>query len=113
MNIKLIRSLTLCIIFTSNKIKELLSKTKGKNYFNKETFTSINNPFYNLWGVTSDCINFIFIFCINFQNKSYKYDTSKSSYDGCITFECVYSKEQLILPFLYKELMNEEQVSFD
>ena len=35
----------------------------------------------------------------------------KSSYDGCMTFECIYSNKQLILPFLYNELMWEEEVS--
>ena len=40
-------------------------------------------------------------------------EEKKNSYEGCLTFECISSKNQLILPFLYAELISGEEVSFN
>ena len=40
-------------------------------------------------------------------------EEKKNSYEGCLTFECISSKKQLILPFLYVELISGEEVSFN
>ena len=113
-NIKFLKCIPICIIFTSKNSKEkLLSRKRNRNYLTEEILKSINTSFYNLGGVSSDfeeCINFIFNFYINLQNK-FKLDEIESiSYDGCITFECVYSQYQLILPVLYNDLMNGKKI---
>ena len=91
---------------------------KGKKQFNstKEVFNSINNPFYDLEGICSDfdsSINFIFNYLITYQNNFKPKEDNKNkkrSYEGCITFELVNSKNQLYLPFKYNELINEEKI---
>lgn len=114
-NIKFLKCLPISIIFTSDDSKEIfIKRISVKYYLTEEIFDSINNSFYNFGGVSSDfnyCINFIFNFYINSQNKFKLDKTEESSYDGCITFEYIYSKNQLVLPFLYCELMNEKKVS--
>ena len=83
-------------------------------YITEEIRKSINNSFYNLGGVSSDfdsCINFIFNFYISLQIKFQITPIRQSSYDGCYTFECIYTKDQLIFPFFYHELMKEGKVS--
>ena len=114
---KFINFLPICVIFTSDKKKEILIKRKKEYYLTEDIFDSINNSFYNLGGVSSNfdyCINFI-INCYNsfisLPNKNYLNKNEKRNYDGCLTFECIYSNKQLILPFLYNELMLEEKVS--
>ena len=57
------------------------------------------------------CINFIFNYYLCSQNKLEIETIEKSSYDGCITFECVYSINQLFFPLLFHDLMCEEKVS--
>ena len=113
-HIKYIKCLPICIIFTSNETKEILLKRSNKYNLETEVFDSINNSFYNLGGVSSDfnsCINFIFNFYQILQTKFEIDQIQKNTYDGCITFECVISKNQLILPFLYNELMEEKMVN--
>ena len=69
-NIHIIRCLPICIIFTSNKGKEMLHKGKKQSNSTEEVFNSKNNPFYNLGGICSDfdsCINFIFNYLITYQ----------------------------------------------
>ena len=92
-----IKCVPICTIFTSNKI---------------------NSNFYNLGGVSSYfdyCVNFIFnIYKILFTNLTKKTkEEKKNSYEGCLTFECISSKNQLILLFLYAELISGEEVSFN
>ena len=92
-----IKCVPICTIFTSNKI---------------------NSNFYNLGGVISYfnyCVNFIFyIYKILFTNLTKKTkEEKKNSYEGCLTFECISSKNQLILLFLYAELISGEEVSFN
>jgi hypothetical protein len=94
--------------------QEVFVKRKKKYYLTDEIFDSINNRFYNLGGVVSDfesCINFIFNYYLCSQNKLEIETIEKSSYDECITFECVYSINQLFFPLLFHDLMCEEKVS--
>ena len=116
-NINIIRCLPISIIFTSNKGKEILLKRRNQFNLTEEILDSINNPFYNLGGICSNidsCINFIFNYIMNNQNnyKPKEYNKNQNrSYDGCITFELINSKNQLYLPFKYNELINEEKIS--
>ena len=70
----------------------------------QDAIDNINSNFYNLGGVSSNfdyCVNFIFnIYKILFTNLTKKTkEEKKNSYEGCLTFECISSKNQLILPF--------------
>ena len=125
-NLKYIKCLPICIIFTSDKLKDIyLSSNEydnkkinafknSDNYITEEVIKSINNSFYNLGGVSTNfnsCINFIFNFYISLQNKFELKSINKSSYDDCITFEYVYTKNQLIFPFFYNEIMKKGKIS--
>ena len=57
------------------------------------------------------CIKFIFNFWNGLQKYFPKIKKENISYEGCITFERIYSKNQLILPFILNELLLEEKVS--
>ena len=113
-----IKCVPIYTIFTSNKIKDALINKKFEYYLSQDAIDSINSNFYNLGGVSSDfdyCVNFIFnIYKILFTNLTKKTkEEKKNSYEGCLTFECISSKNQLILPFLYAELISGEEVSFN
>ena len=100
------------------KIKDELINKKFEYYLSQDAIDSINSNFYNLGGVSSDfdyCVNFIFnIYKILFTNLTKKTkEEKKNSYEGCLTFECISSKNQLILLFLYAELISGEEVSFN
>ena len=113
-SIKLLRCLPICIIFTSPELKKIYIQRKKLYYLTDEILDSINNSFYNLGGVSSDfnsCMNFIFNFCLCLETKIKLENNQKYSYDNCITFECVYSKNQLVIPFIYNELISEEKVT--
>ena len=113
-----IKCIPIDTIFTSNKIKGALINKKFEYYLSKDAIDNINSNFYNLGGVSSNfdyCVNFIFnIYKILFTNLIKKQKEKKNnSYEGCLTFECIYSKNRLILPFLYEELISGEEVSFN
>ena len=118
-HIRFIRCIPICIIFTSDHLKEVILKRKRKHpifKFYEENEYYINHPFYNLGGVSSDfdsCLNFILNFysCLQNQFKLKQKEKEKTSYDGCITFEYIYNQNQLVLPFLYNELMKKKEVS--
>ena len=100
-----INFLPICCVFTSfNKAKEIdLNTTK---------FKEINSPFYNKEGVKTEFIDCIqsfekYILFYN-SNLSKKYNTNiLSSYEGCFTFEQIFSKKQLAFPFLFNEIMEQ------
>ena len=113
-HIKFIKCLPICIIFTSDNLKEILLKRKKKYDLTEEIFDSINNSFYNLGGVSSNfnsCMNFILNLYTGFQNNLKVEEKEEISYDGCYTFEYIYTENQLVSPFLYTELMSKEKVS--
>ena len=113
-SIKLLRCLPICIIFTSPELKKIYIKRKKLYYLTEEILDSINNSFYNLGGICSNfnsCMNFIFSFCLCLETRIKLENNKKYSYDNCITFECIFSKNQLFLPFIYNELLCEEKVT--
>ena len=113
-NIKFLQCLPICIIFTSPELKAIYTQRKKTYYITEEILDSINNSFYNLGGVCSDfnsCMNFIFNFCLCLETRAKLENNKIYSYDNCITFECVYSKNQLVIPFIYNELLCEEKVT--
>ena len=112
-HIKFIKCLPICTIFTSDSLKEILLKRKKKYDLTEEIFDSINNSFYNLGGVSSNfnsCMNFILNFYSGLQVKL-KDKKKDTSYNGCLTFEYIYSQNQLVLPYLYTELVSKDKVS--
>ena len=114
---KIIKCLPICVIFTSDRFKKILKERKERPiyyYIKNEILDSIENPFYNLGGVNSKflpCIGFISNFWNALQKDISKLQKGNISYEGCITFERIYSKNQLILPFILNELLSEEKVS--
>ena len=95
--------LPICCIFTSpNKEKEIrLNKIKLKG---------LKNPFYIKEGVKKnfmDCIQ-AFEKYILFYNSKLTKDFNENillSYEGCFTFEQIFSKKQLVFPFLFNKIM--------
>jgi len=93
----------ICCIFTSiNRMNQILT--------NKDEYKEINTPFYNREGV-----KITFIDCIKgFENYNLFYKklskvnhkiTINKDYIGCLTFELIYSKNQLVFPFLVNDIM--------
>ena len=69
---------------------------------------------YNLGGIRTnfdDCMNFIksTFNCFKSLIKG-NYSKEEITYDGCLTFEKIYSYQQLIIPFLYNEIMGAEKI---
>ena len=112
---KYIQCLPICIIFTSEKFKKILTEEGNHFKLTDESYYTINDSFYNIGGICSNfksCIDFIFNFYYTYIEKNYPLKKGeKGSYDGCLTFENIYDKNQLIFPFLYNELFFEENVS--
>jgi hypothetical protein len=102
-NINKITFLPIICIFTSFYLSKEIA-------INQDKYKEIKSPFYNKGGVKTnfiDCINFFkeynLFYYSNLKNIFNK-EVNKS-YDGCLTFEQIYSKNQLVLPFLYNEIM--------
>ena len=102
-NINKITFLPIICIFTSISLSREIAN-------NKDIFKEIKSPFYNKGGVKInfiDCFNFFNEYRLFYKLKLkniYRKEVFKS-YDGCLTFEQIYSKNQLVLPFLYNETM--------
>ena len=98
--------LPICCIFTSEDLAKEIE-------INKITFQEINSSFYNKGGVKpefNDCIK-------SFENYSSFYkklnkniilnnNKKEKNYNEEITFDLIYSKHQIIFPFLFYEIMN-------
>ena len=100
--------LPICCIFTSKDLAEEIE-------INKITFQEINSPFYNKGGVKTefnDCIksfeNYSSFYKKLKENKNIKLNNSKKekNYNEDITFEIIYSKHQMVFPFLFYEIMD-------
>ena len=113
----------LYVIFTSEALKEIYIKKEENNFIDKEILSSINHPFYNLGGVCSNfehCINFFTNFYTYYESLQDKYIGNRreaDSYDGCLTFECIATRNQLIFPFLYYKsieniFVSENEITF-
>ena len=102
-NINKITFLPIICIFTSFYLSKEIA-------INQDKYKEIKSPFYNKGGVKTnfiDCINFFKEYNLFYKSNLkniYNKEVNKS-YDGCLTFEQIYSKNQLILPFLYNEIM--------
>ena len=101
--------LPICCIFTS---KDLANEIE----INKITFQEINSPFYNKGGVKTefnDCIksfeNYSSFYKKLKENKNIILNNNKKekkNYNEDITFEIIYSKHQMVFPFLFYEIMD-------
>ena len=119
--IKKITFLPICCIFTSDKrFNEI------KN--NKESYKGleIESSFYNKEGVKIqffECIKSFekYILYKNSKLKNLNHTKLNKSYDGCLTFEQIYSEDQLFLPFIFNNMMenknnsvsNKDVISFE
>ena len=105
------------MIFTSELFKEMYLNKDQRNYLDKEVLESINHPFYNLGGITStfdNCINFISNFYTYYESLQDKFVDNKmeeTSYEGCITFESISTRNQLIFPFFYSSIYENSTIS--
>ena len=109
-NINKITFLPICCIFTSYNLEK---RIKIKTTIYKE----IKSKFYNKHGVKTN-----FIDCMKCFGKYTSFYNSKvdkilkknininRSYEGCLTFEQIYSKNQIILPFLAHEIMENKSL---
>lgn len=114
-NNKSIKCLPISIIFAPGDLKEkIFNREEDKNFLDEEVFNSINNSFYNLGGVCYKidyCKNFILNLHACLQNKLENEEKIEAtSFDRFISFEYIYSQNQLILPLLYSELMGKEKI---
>jgi len=115
-NIKLIKCLPISIIYAPGDLKEKIFDRKDTSILDEESFKSINNSFYNLGGVCykyESSKNFILNLYSFLQNKleiEKEEKIEETSSDGLISFEYVYSQNQLVLPLLFSELMNQEKI---
>ena len=106
-----LKCIPICIIYTNDELKNCYLKKKRHFLLTNDICESINNSYYNYGGITSDfyaCMDFIsnFYFCI--KAKFFPKKDKIKIYKGNITFEKINSEMQLIVPFLYNELINEE-----
>ena len=103
-----LKCIPICIIYTNDELKNCYLKKKRHFLLTNDICESINNSYYNYGGITSDfyaCMDFIsnFYFCI--KAKFFPKKDKIKIYKGNITFEKINSEIQLIVPFLYNELM--------
>ena len=106
-----IKSVPITIIYTSPSIQKKIKNHNKIHYFNEEVYSSINDSFYNFGGVSSDlnsCLDLITNFTVTMEKEFNDRKLPRSSFNGCLTFEYVNSLNQLLVPMLYNEILNEE-----
>ena len=114
---KYIKCFPICVIFTSELFKEMYLNKDERNYLDKEVLESINHSFFNLGGISSNfdnCINFISNFYTYYESLQDKFINNKieeTSYEGCIPFESISSRNQLIFPFFYSSIYENSNIS--
>lgn len=119
--IKKITFLPICCIFTSDK---RFNEIKNNKELYKEI--EIESSFYNKEGFKAqffECIKSFekYILYKNSKLKNLNHTKLNKSYDGCLTFEQIYSEDQLYLPFIFDNMMenkinsvsNEDVISFE
>ena len=94
-NLKDIYVIPKIIIFTNNKDK-LLNNSKEYHHF-------INHPFYNLGGIKTS-FDEVKAFILNQKKENHKLLNMED--EGQLVFEYIDCKEKLILPILYKALLD-------
>ena len=98
--------LPICCIFTSfNKEKEIR--------LNKINIKGVKDPFYNKEGVKNnfmDCIQAFEKYILFYNSKLSKNfnENILESYEGCFTFEQIFSRNQIVFPFIFNEIMERE-----
>ena len=108
---KILKCIPICSIYTTEEFKNSYLKRIRHYLLNDKIYDSINDSFFNYGGINSDFYsNFDFIsnfyFCI--KNKFFPKKEKEINYKGNITFEKINSEIQLIMPFLYNELVVKE-----
>ena len=107
----IIKCIPITIILTSEDIKKRIKNHIKIHYFSEEVYSSINDAFFNFGGVSSDynsCLDFISNFVITMKKEFNPRQTPRSNFNGCLTFEYINSLNQLIVPILYNEMLNED-----
>ena len=107
----IIKCIPITIIYTSDIIQKKINYNIKIHYFTEEVYSSINDSFFNFGGVSTQltsCLDFISNFSLTMKKEFNERKTPKSSFNGCMTFEYVNSLNQLIVPILYNEILNEE-----
>ena len=102
-NINKITFLPISCIFTSVKRAKEIED-------NRDIYKEINSPFYNKEGVKIyflDCIKSFNKYSLYYKNltKNLRSKTFDTSYEGCLTFNQIYTKNQLISPFIFNDIM--------
>ena len=111
-----IKCIPICVICTTDELKNVYLKRIRHYLLTQEIYESINNSYYNYGGITSDfysSLDFISNFYFSIKQKFYPKKKKDITYEGNIFFEKINSELQLIVPFLYNELMSEENKTSD
>ena len=107
----IIKCIPITIIYTSNPIQEKIKYKIKLHFFTEEVYSNISDSFFNFGGVSSSVtssLDFISNFYLRMKKEFNERKKPRSSFNGCITFELVNSLNQLIVPMLYNEMLNEE-----
>ena len=96
----------ICCIFTSIRLAEEIG-------INNNIYKEIEFPFYNKGGVKinfADCVKSFEKYILFYKklSKNISYKKFNRSYEGCLTFELISKKNQLVFPFLFYEIMENE-----
>ena len=107
----ILKCIPICVIHTTEELKNIYLKRYRHYLLNKEIYESINNSYYNYGGITSDfysCLDFISNFYFSIKQKFFPKKEKDIKYEGNICFEKINSDIQLIVPFMHNELVSEE-----
>ena len=110
-NLNNIKFIPITIIYTSYSIQQKIKNRIKLDFFKQEVYSTINESFYNFGGVSCDihsCLNLISNFFMTMKKEFNPRQIPRSSFLGCMTFEYINSFNQLKLPMLYNEILNEE-----
>ena len=117
-NIKKIKILPICCIFTSEYMKQkYIHKEVNYEYgINEDVLLSINHPFYNKGSINThldSCIKFF----LNYQsffpidNSTFINENNNNiKNDIRLTFDLITSRNQLIMPFLFHKNMEKKEI---
>ena len=119
-NLNRIINIPYTFIFTSTNFKNILLNSLYDTYhiLSFDTKVNVNNGFYNPGGVY-DCfenlLRKIRALCkkMSLTNKINHRLEDKLNYEGLLTFEYLQSKEDLLAPSLYKDIIINEKITED
>ena len=110
-NLHIIKCIPITIIYTSYSIQKKIKNRIKLDFFKEEVYSSVNDSFYNFGGLSCDinsCLDLISNFFMTMKKEFNERQLPNSSYNGCLTFEYINSFNQILLPILYTEILNEE-----